>query len=512
MLNRLLKPQEARAISFQTLFESGGQIPSTTRAGVNISQANSLTIAAVYASVRLISDTISTLPLGTFVRRDGARYPYTPQPAWVEQPEPDSSMQRSDHYQSLLVSLMIAGNSYTRIIRNGNGDVVALTVLDPSRITVRRNAMGQIEFLVDQAYVLQEQDVIHLTELRRPGALVGVSRVTEMRETFGLSKALEDFSAQFFGSGSTIGGVIEVPGDVTAEQAESMQSAWERGHKGLRKAFRPGILSGGAKFMKTSVEPNEAQMLESREFAVEEIARIFRIPPHMLQSTKPGAMSYASVEENSKQFVTYTLLPYIEKIEAAYSRLLPSDAFLKFNVDGLLRANLTERYAAYSSATQAGFLSINDIHRVEDMLPVEGGDVYRVPLANVNLAAANIVETEKRTQMLARLVTMGFDPAESLAAVGLPPIMHTGLPSVQLQQAATFDPTDPAAAYIGDNVRDVSDDVEQRDIAEDIADAIAGAISNIPAPVVNVNMPEQSARSKRVERDAEGNITAIVEE
>jgi hypothetical protein len=146
------------------------------------------------------------------------------------------------------------------------------------------------------------------------------------------------------------------------------------------------------------------------------------------------------------------------------------------------------------------------------MLPVEGGDVYRVPLANVNLAAANIVETEKRTQMLARLVTMGFDPAESLAAVGLPPIMHTGLPSVQLQQAATFDPTDPAAAYIGDNVRDVSDDVEQRDIAEDIADAIAGAISNIPAPVVNVNMPEQSARSKRVERDADGNITAIVEE
>jgi len=123
----------------------------------------------------------------------------------------------SEFRASLLVSLMIAGNSYTRIIRNGDGDVVALTVLDPSRITVRRNAMGQIEFVVDQAYVLQEQDVIHLTELRRPGALVGVSRVTEMRETLGLSKALEDFSAQFFGSGSRIGGVITVPGDVTAE-------------------------------------------------------------------------------------------------------------------------------------------------------------------------------------------------------------------------------------------------------------------------------------------------------
>jgi phage portal protein BeeE len=234
---------------------------------------------------------------------------------------------------------------------------------------------------------------------------------------------------------------------MTQDQAKDLKDNWEREHRGLRKAYRPGILTGGAKFVKTAVDPDEAQMLGSREFSVEEIARIFRIPPHLLQSTKPGSMSYASVEENSKQFVTYTLLPYISKIEQAYSPMLNGGAFMKFNVDGLLRANLTERFAAYSSATQAGYLSINDIHRLEDMEPVEGGEVYRVPLANVDLGAASITELDKRVAMAVKLVQAGFDPDAAAAAVGLAPITHTGLPSVQLQAVAQVDPEDPQAAY-----------------------------------------------------------------
>ena len=158
-------------------------------------------------------------------------------------------------------------------------------------------------------------------------------------------------------------------------------------------------------------------------------------------------MSYASVEENSKQFVTYTLLPYISKIEQAYSPMLSGGAFIRFNVDGLLRANLTERFTAYSSATQAGFLSINDIHRLEDMTPVDGGDVYRVPLANVDLGAASITELDKRVMMAVRLVNAGFEPSAAAVAVGLDPITHTGLPSVQLQAIAQIDPEDPQAAY-----------------------------------------------------------------
>jgi uncharacterized protein (DUF433 family) len=160
-------------------------------------------------------------------------------------------------------------------------------------------------------------------------------------------------------------------------------------------------------------------------------------------------MSYASVEESSRQFVTYTLLPIIQKIENAYSIMLIGDGFLKFNVDGLLRANLQDRYTSYSQAIQGGWLSINDIHRLEDLDFVEGGDEYRVALANVNLGAANIVELEKRVDMAARLVQVGYTPAAAAQVVGLPEIEHTGLPTVQLQNAtqAAESPADIADEY-----------------------------------------------------------------
>lgn len=450
MLERLLPAgRESRAITYQSLFESGGYLPGTTRAGVNISQESSLKIGAVYAAVRLISDTISTLPMDTFFRADGQRLPYRPRPEWVDNPDPDGKA-RSSHYQQLLISLLINGSSFTRIIRDGSGDVIALVVLDPHRVEVRRGPSGRVVYVVDQGqYVLQADEVVQIDELLKPGALRGTSRIDEARELLGLSAALQEFSARFFGSGTVMTGFLEVPYEITAEQAEDLKDKFESKHGGLGRSHRPAVLSGGAKWTKTSVDPNEAQMLESREFAVEEVCRIFRVPPHLLQVTKPGAMSYASVEENSRQFVTYTLLPYIAKIEEAYSRLLPGGAFLKFNVDGLLRGDTSSRFAAYSQGLQAGFLTINDVRRLEDMRPVdsEGADVPRVPLANVNIAAADITEMDKKILMAQRLVVVGFDPAETMRALGLPDIAHTGLPSVQLQGIAQVDPEDPATAY-----------------------------------------------------------------
>lgn len=444
MLNNLFTPSETRAISFQKLFEIGDPaIVGGTRAGVRITEDNAIKIAPVFAAVRLISDSISTLPVDAFYRAGTERRAFRPKPMWVDSPEPDRDVQRADHYQMLIYSLLIHGESFTRKLFNGSGDVIALHVMDPRRFRVRRNTDGRIEYVIDHGQnVLTEDEIVHITDMRLPGSLHGTSRINELRETLGLTKALEEFSAAFFGSGSTTSGVIEVPGEVTAEQAKQIQDAWERGHRGLRKAHRPGVLSGGAKFNATSISPDDSQLLEERAFAVEECARIFRIPVHMLQSTSAGAMSYASVEESSRQFVTYTLLPIIAKIEGAYSPLLPGDAFLKFNVDGLLRANLGDRFTAYSQAIQGGWLSINDIHRLEDLDAVDGGDVYRVPLANVNLGAANIVELEKRVAMVVRLVQAGFSPSAAAEAVGLNRIDHTGLPSVQLQNAAQLAETD----------------------------------------------------------------------
>jgi HK97 family phage portal protein len=448
MLGNLIRGREERAVSFQTIFASGGNVAQQTYAGTVITQDTSLKIGAVYACVRLLADTISTLPVDTFYREGGARKPFRPKPLWVE--NPDIGTAREDFLQQAMVSLLLDGNVFIRIFRSRTGEILSLVVLDPTRVEVRRNpATREIEYVLDAGTgtTLRADEVLHITELRKPGALRGISRIEEVKQSLGLASALEEFSARFFGQGSVTQGIIEWPGNLTREQAKDLASGFEEGHKGLKRSHRPGVLFGGARFVKTGVDPNEAQMLESRQFAVEEIARIFRCPLHLLQVSTPGAMSYASVEQNAIQFAQYTLRPIISKFETALSSLLPGPAFVKFNLDAILRGDIQTRFAAYSTGQLAGFLSVNDIHRLEDMPPADGGDEYRVPLANVNLAAANIVETDRKTQMLTRLIMAGFDPAESLKALDMPAIMHTGIPPTSVQSVASINPTDPGSVY-----------------------------------------------------------------
>ena len=167
----------------------------------------------------------------------------------------------------------------------------------------------------------------------------------------------------------------------------------------------------------------------------------------MIGITTAGAMSYASVEQNNINFVVHTLRPYISKLEDAYSTLLPTDAFMKFNVDGLLRGDYTTRIQGYSIGLQSGFYSVNDVRRFEDLRPVDNGDVNRVPLANINLASSDVVEQDKKVAMATRLIAVGFDPASVLLALDLPPMDHTGVPPPALQSVVSLDPTDPTSVY-----------------------------------------------------------------
>jgi HK97 family phage portal protein len=447
MLRRLFNPGQERSLSYQQIWGAGGDWVSgnMTWSGADVSQRSSIQISAVFACVRLLADTVSTLPADTYIRAEGERRPY-PAPVWVL--EPDVGVTRQDFLQQVVVSLMLDGNAFIQVLRAGAG-VAALVVLDPGRVEVRRNAGSRRpEYVIDQGRtVLPTDDVLHVTDLRRPGDLRGISRVTELRQTLGLARALDEFAARFFGNGSTTTGIIEYPGNLTEEQARDLVDGFEAGHKGLKRAHRPGVLSGGARFQKTGVDPESAQMLGSRQMAVEEIARIFGVPPHMIGLTTPGAMSYASVEQNAIQFVTHTLRPLVTKIESALTRLLPGDAFLRFNMDGLLRGDSISRAQYHSTALQAGWETVNDVRRIEDLPPVDGGDQIRVPLANIEVNAASLIETDKRVIMAQRLVTSGFEPASVLAALGLPPMEHTGLPSVQLQGIAQIDPNNPESIY-----------------------------------------------------------------
>jgi HK97 family phage portal protein len=433
--------REERAISFQTLWGSGAELELGTQSGTLINKQTAFEIVAFFSAVSLISDTISTLPVDAFIRIDGNRKPYRPKPAWIDQPDVDI-FTRSGHYQQVLVSLLVSGNAYVRVYRDRAGDVVNLVCLNPDKVEVKRSGLGRKMFVVSgEEKPLTAEEVMHLTDLLEPGALTGVSRVEKLRDALGVASALQSYAARFFGQGATTAGIIEYPGNLTPDQAKNLREGFDSAHRGFRKAHRTGILSGGATYKQTTVNPTESQALESRRFAVEEIARVFNIPLSMMGI--PGTQSYASVEQNAIQFVTHTLRPYIEKLEAAYSRLLPNTAFIKFNIDGLLRGDFNSRVTAYASALQTGWMSVNDIRRIEDLTPVDGGDQYRVPLANVNLSAAGLAEEQSKVEMAGQLIRAGFDPTDVLAKLGLPEIMHDGGVPVTLQSMAVIDPTNP---------------------------------------------------------------------
>jgi len=349
--------------------------------------------------------------------------------------------------------LLLDGNLFVRVFSNQRGEVVNLVVLNPLTVEVKRNARGEAVFTVEnEPKTLTSEDIIFIPDVLRPGQMRGVSRVEALKENFGLALALEKFVSTFMGQGTNLNGVIEFPGNLTAEQAENLRNGFDSKHKGWRRGHKTGILSGGATFKPTQVDPEAAQSIEARRLAVEDIARAFNIPANMLNI--PGTTTYASVEQNNLQFITHTLRPIVQKLENAFSPLMTrypggETAFIKWNLDGLARADLASRMSAYSVGIQAGFMSINDVRRLEDMSDIDdpAANNVRVPLANMNIDAADLIADEKRVRMAQVLVLSGYDPADALIAVGLDPIAHTGLASTQLQPVAQVDPENPGAVY-----------------------------------------------------------------
>jgi HK97 family phage portal protein len=446
MLNNLF---ESRAISFQTIWGTGGDIEVLNQSGTVVNPETVFRVNAIFSAVSLISDTISTLPVDSYIRRDGARFAFRPRPAWVQQPDVDTT--KEAFYGSLIVSMLLDGNGFVRVFRDGAGRVVNMTVLNPAKVEIRKDKVGGVTFIYDgENKPLNKNELLHIPDVVRPGETRGISRVTALKDNFGLALALESYAARFFGQGASTQGIIEFPGNLTPEQAKQLVDGFDARHKGFRKSHKTGVLSGGAKYVNTSVENDKAQFIDSRRMAVEDVARAFNIPPHLLGL--PGTNTYSSVEQNNIAFVTHTLRPIVQKLESAFTPLMANEpggttAFIKFTLDGLLRGDANSRFTAYSTGLQAGYLTINDIRRLEDLPPVDGGEIIRVPLASVNIDAAELVATDKRVNMAQKLVNSGFDPAEVMAAMGLPEIAHTGLPTVQLQGIAQVNPEDPTAAY-----------------------------------------------------------------
>lgn len=342
-------------------------------AGVDTEQ--SMRLSAVFACLRLLSEAVATMPLDTFVRSDGARRPFRPKPDYLTFQPPQGS--RIDYLSQVMLSLLTDGNAFIATPRNDMGEPVALVVIDPCKVKVERDTTGTISYRVGQN-PYSSYDVMHIKGMSLPGATRGLSPLGYARETIDLGLSAQRYGAAFFANGALPGAVVEAPGSFSQGAADRLSAMWNSRHQGVGNAAKVGVLTNGAKLSKVSINPDEAQFLETRQFQVPDVARIFGVPPHLIADASNSTSWGSGLAEQNLAFGQFSLRPWVDRIEDAHGRLLTThglpNVFVKLNMDALLRAGTKERYDAYAVALQSGFQTINEVRRLEDSPPVPWGD------------------------------------------------------------------------------------------------------------------------------------------
>jgi HK97 family phage portal protein len=286
--------------------------------------------------------------------------------------------------ETMMGNLALHGNAYAFIERDGTAAVTKLVPIHPLRVEIKV-VDGEKYYHVDKKEVYADFEMIHVCGLSFDG-MVGISPIKAARETFGIGLAANQFGAQFFGNGANVGGVLTHPGRLSDDAYVRIKNSWANSYGGLGNAHKTAILEEGMKIERMTIPPDQAQFLQTREFQVEEVARWFLIPPHMLGDLKNSA-TRANVEEQGIQFVRNTIRPYAVRWEQEFTLKLfglESPFFVEFNLEGLLRGDIKSRYDAYAVGRQWGWLSVNDIRKKEQLPDVDGGDVYLQPLNMVN--------------------------------------------------------------------------------------------------------------------------------
>lgn len=346
------------------------------RTGDGSSADQSMRLSAVFACLRLLSEAVATLPLDTFLRAEGTRRPYRPRPEYLSFQPPQGS--RIDYLSQVMLSLLTAGNAYVATPRDDLGIPVDLVVLDPTRVTVVRGERGAVAYRVNEK-LYDDFDIMHIKGMCMPGASVGLSPLGYARETVDLGLSAQRYGAAFFANGALPGAVIEAPGEFPREAAERVAAMWNSRHQGVGNAARVGVLTRGATLNKVSISPDEAQFLQTRQFQVPDVARVFGVPPHLIADASNSTSWGSGLAEQNLAFGQFSLRPWVDRIEDAHGRLLTThglpDVFVKLNMDAMLRAGTRERYEAHAVGIASGFLTRNEARRHEDLPPIPGGDI-----------------------------------------------------------------------------------------------------------------------------------------
>ena len=396
------KPINRTAGSSYSFFLGG------TTSGKAVTERSAMQMTAVYSCVRILAEAIAGLPLHLYrYTDDGGKEKAVDHPLYLLlHDEPNPEMSSFVFRETLMTHLLLWGNAYAQIIRNGKNEIVALYPLMPNKMTVDRDRDGKLYYQyshsADEAptaknssVILRPSDVLHIPGLGFDG-LVGYSPIAMAKNAIGLAIATEEYGAKFFANGAAPSGVLEHPG--TIKDPSRVRDAWQSQFGGSSNSGKVAVLEEGMKYTPISISPEQAQFLETRKFQINEIARIFRVPPHMVGDLEKS--SFSNIEQQSLEFVKYTLDPWVVRWEQSIQRTLFTDEekreyFVKFNVEGLLRGDYASRMSGYATARQNGWMSANDIRELEnlDRIPAEeGGDLYLIngnmlPMANAGAFA-----------------------------------------------------------------------------------------------------------------------------
>jgi HK97 family phage portal protein len=374
----------------------GGEAPSS--AGKSVTPRTALGIPAVWRAVNLISTTCAGLPLGTYRNGpDDVRVKVTTgaAAALIDQPHPD--MIPLVLWELVYGSICLYGNGYLRKLRNQLGTITELWWVNPARVKCGRlgdaGSGGYVpvgRHLGDKYYLLDggtdgEHIVYDDTMLHIPGwgydGVCGVSPIRAAREGLGLALAAEEFGARLFGSGSLATGLLQTDQRVEKADADRLKELWRQGGTGLGSAHDIRVIGSGAKFTQLTIPPEDAQFLETRAFQIEEVARMFGIPPHLLMAVDKQTSWGSGIEQQNLALITYSLQGYLQRVEQSLTKVLrPQALYVRYTLEGLLRGDSAQRAEFYTKMWQLGALSTNDIRRLEDLEPVEGGDVRYRPL------------------------------------------------------------------------------------------------------------------------------------
>lgn len=370
------------------------EMPSS-KSGINITEESAMRLSAVYACVRILSESIASLPLKIYKRGpDGSKRAAYEHPLYrILHDVPNGRQSSFEFRETIIAHLNLWGNAYIKKVIDNKGRVTELKPLAPWNVRIYEDMSRPEEYQFQ--YVYQDQygqkvyfshEIVHIKGLSLNGK-AGLSPIAYAREAIGLGLAAEQFGNQYFGQGTNLGGTLESPNALSDAAYNRLRADMLAKRQGLNNSHGVMILEEGLKFSKTTIPPEDSQFIETRKFQLTEIARIFRIPPHMIADLEKA--TFSNIEHQGIQFVVHTLRPWLVRIEQAYFMQLltneeQKDYVIEFNVDGLLRGDFKTRQEGYAIARQNGWMNADDIRKLENMDPMEE-ELGKVYLVNGNM-------------------------------------------------------------------------------------------------------------------------------